>query len=240
MASRNPPWTYEELILALDLYKRRSRSLSKDSREVAELSDVLNALPIHSDRPDRARFRNHNSVYMKLSNFARLDPDYSGRGLSRGNKLERLVWDEYALDSERLRQTARALRSFSGDAVETAKGLPNVAESDGSEEGKLLLRIHRNRERNVALVRRKKERASRRSGRLTCEVCGFDFVSQYGGLGRQFIERHHLLPLAMLRPGQRTRLTDLALVCANCHRMLHRSVDPSNLDGLRATLKLAF
>lgn len=198
MASRNPPWTYEELILALDLYKRRSGSLSKDSSEVAELSDVLNALPIHSDRPDRARFRNHNSVYMKLSNLVRLDPDYSGRGLSRGNKLEQLVWDEYALDNEQLRQTAQALRSFAGGTVENGKGPPEVAETDGSEEGRLLLRIHRSRERNAALVRGKKEQASRRSGRLTCEVCGFDFVSQYGELGRRFIECHHLLPLAML------------------------------------------
>ena len=32
---------------------------------------------------------------MKICNFLRFDPDYQGKGLERGGKLEKIVWDEY-------------------------------------------------------------------------------------------------------------------------------------------------
>ena len=74
---RNPPWEADELILALDLYLRHGQLDDTDSR-VVEVSRVLNTLPIHSTRPDAARFRNPNGVAMKLANFAALDPAYVG------------------------------------------------------------------------------------------------------------------------------------------------------------------
>ena len=55
-----------------------------------------------------------------------------------------------------------------------------------------------------------------------CRVCGFRFDKRYGKLGEEFAEAHHLVPLGKLRGQTRTRLEDLATVCANCHRMLHR------------------
>jgi 5-methylcytosine-specific restriction protein A len=61
---------------------------------VIELSELLKALPIHAHRPDAEKFRNPNGVSMKLSNFLRFDPSYQGKGLPRGNRLEREVWDE--------------------------------------------------------------------------------------------------------------------------------------------------
>ena len=36
-----------------------------------------------------------------------------------------------------------------------------------------------------------------------------------------FIECPHTLPLRDLKPGMRTRLADLSLLCAKCHRMVH-------------------
>jgi predicted HNH restriction endonuclease len=78
------------------------------------------------------------------------------------------------------------------------------------------------RERDPELVRRAKEKAMNESGRLACLVCAFDFATVYGDVGKGFIERHHLLPLAELMAEHLARLRDLALVCSNCHRMLHR------------------
>jgi 5-methylcytosine-specific restriction enzyme A len=49
--ARNPPWTFDELILTLDLYIRVPNArASKRDPALAELSDVLRALPIHGDR----------------------------------------------------------------------------------------------------------------------------------------------------------------------------------------------
>jgi 5-methylcytosine-specific restriction protein A len=63
------------------------------------------------------------------------------------------------------------------------------------------------------------------NGRLVCEVpnCGFDFLSRYGTLGEGYAQVHHKLPLsAAPKEGRKVRLQDLAVVCANCHAMIHR------------------
>jgi len=233
---RNPPWTRDELILALDLYFRH-RPSSQEDPEVIALSDLLNALPIHSERPDAEHFRNPNGVYMKLGNFMSIDPAYEGAGLRRGNRLEQIVWDEFAGDRERLRAAAEAIRAaVAAPEKRWADAIVEEAEYD-APEGRVLYRVHRSRERNAALVRRRKQLALEKDGRLACEVCGFDFSERYGALGDGFIECHHTIPVSQLKPGDRTRLQDLALVCANCHRMLHRGGEKLTSDALRGRLQ---
>jgi 5-methylcytosine-specific restriction protein A len=79
--SRNPPWTRDELILALDLYFRLGRKHEGPSHpEVMALSKALNTLPIH-DNQQRADFRNPAGVAMKLANYLAIDPEYPGTGL---------------------------------------------------------------------------------------------------------------------------------------------------------------
>jgi 5-methylcytosine-specific restriction protein A len=233
MARRNPPWQRDELILALDLYFRhRPDTISKQHPEIAALSELLNKLPIHPDRPDAAKFRNVNGTYMKLCNFLALDPDYQGKGLEAGGRLEREVWAEFALDRARLALVAEAIRR-SYLAVEPA----SVGEKEEEEvfpEGKVLYRLHRVRERDPQLVHHAKQKAMDEKGKLACVACTFDFASVYGAVGLGFIECHHLLPLAELTQARLSRLADLALVCSNCHRMLHRKRPWLSLDQLSA------
>jgi hypothetical protein len=113
--------------------------------------------------------------------------------------------------------------------VEVMPGVPvgevaraGLSDADSVAEGRELLRLHRTRERSRRLVARKKRSVLSARGRLACEVCGFDFAAEYGRLGEGFAECHHTLPLGQAAGERRTRLSDLAVVCANCHRMLHR------------------
>ena len=55
-----------------------------------------------------------------------------------------------------------------------------------------------------------------------CEVCGFDFEKIYGELGKDYIEVHHRTPLFVNDVEQEIHMTDLACLCSNCHRMIHR------------------
>ena len=119
----NPPWVEEELIIALDLYLRVGSPGAKHPA-VVELSRVLNALPLHAERPDADRFRNPNSVGLKLANFAALDPSYVGRGMSRGSKLDAQVWERYASEEDFLAAAAAAIRE--------GRELPTLAESTES------------------------------------------------------------------------------------------------------------
>ncbi len=110
---RNPPWAEEELVLALDLYLR-SGLLDDTDPAVIELSHILNALEIQTERPDADRFRNPNGVALKLANFAARDPNYPGRGMTRGGKRDIEVWERYALDEDILAATASAIREGHG------------------------------------------------------------------------------------------------------------------------------
>ena len=218
---RNPDWTRDELILALDLYFRRGRrQLDAGSREVIALSEYLNELPIHEHGQRGPAFRNPNSVAMKLGNFASIDPAHPGSGLPRGGRLDAEVFHYYAANPALLAQTATAIRN----AVQEPQ--PDFDFETGEQdfpEGRLLTRRHLARERNPTLVKRKKEAVLQATGKLSCQCCGFDFASAYGELGAGFAECHHTQPIASLKEGHRTKLEDLAIVCANCHRMLHRS-----------------
>lgn len=108
------------------------------------------------------------------------------------------------------------------------------AEDEGFLEGRLLSRLHKLRERNPIVVQKKKRETLKSTGALVCEICGFDFADFYGDLGEGYAECHHLLPLSASGPIQRTKVSDLAIVCANCHRVLHRSKIYLSIRSLRS------
>ena len=55
-----------------------------------------------------------------------------------------------------------------------------------------------------------------------CMSCGFNFEKFYGEIGKDFIEVHHVMPLAEAGTRETNPATDLVVLCANCHRMVHR------------------
>jgi len=64
--TKNPPWSRDELILALELYFRvEPTHTSEKNPEIVELSRILNSLPIHIGTDKNPNFRNPNGVYMK-------------------------------------------------------------------------------------------------------------------------------------------------------------------------------
>jgi len=141
---RNPNWTKDELILALDLYFRIDfvQPANKDL-EYAELSDLLNKLPIHPKESIQEKFRNPNGVYMKLSNFLRFDPAYSGKGLDAGSKLDEIVWNEYAQDKEKLKKIARLIRDQYSILPDRKIDQLDPDEDEEFEEGKILTKINK-------------------------------------------------------------------------------------------------
>ena len=221
--ARNPKWTRDELILALDLYFKVSPlHTSEKHPDIIALSNFLNKLPIHAKTEIEENFRNSNGVYMKLCNFLRCDPSYSGTGLKSGSKLDQVIWDEFALDQKNLGMVAAAIKN-NATLLEAPKTVAEeqLQEDEEFAEGRVLARTHNIRERNGLLVKKKKRETLTNSGKLVCESCGFDFAAKYGKIGYGFAECHHNKPVSELKPGEKTRLTDLAILCANCHRMIH-------------------
>jgi predicted HNH restriction endonuclease len=67
-----------------------------------------------------------------------------------------------------------------------------------------------------------------------CYCCKFDFGIFYGELGEGYIEAHHLKPISEYgKNGAKVTVDDIRLVCANCHRMLHRGLSLRDVDDLK-------
>ncbi len=102
----------------------------------------------------------------------------------------------------------------------------------GGTEGRRRLVYHLQRERNRTVVKAKKKQATS----LDCEICGFSFGEVYGSVASGYCEAHHLIPLGEVENTTETRLEDLAILCANCHRVIHLGNPPYELDEVREML----
>jgi len=217
----SPPWERDELILVLDLYFRVGARVDMRHPEIIALSGILRRLPIHPPAIRNENFRSAGAVHLKLQNFLAIDPEYHGKGLTHGGRAERDVWKKFSGNKVLLAKLAKIITETANNPPEPALR-DEIAEEETFPEGRMLYRLHKMRERNVRLVRKLKDRWLSKHGTLSCQVCGFDFQKTYGELKRGYIECHHNIPLSELSAESRTRLGDLALVCPNCHRMLHR------------------
>ena len=68
--------------------------------------------------------------------------------------------------------------------------------------------------------RRIQQRAKAESNGI-CEACETDFRTLLGGLGLRALQVHHRKQLAASDKPRLTSPKDLAVVCANCHAMIH-------------------
>jgi 5-methylcytosine-specific restriction protein A len=106
---------------------------------------------------------------------------------------------------------------------------------DGELEQAKLYRQHRSIERQTSHSKKVKQLLGFR-----CMACDSDLREIYGDKADGIIEAHHLIPLSSLKDGQVVRFnprTDFAVLCPNCHRVIHRLADPSDLEALRSLLR---
>ncbi|MFE4249785.1 HNH endonuclease [Streptomyces sp. NPDC056910] len=218
-SSRNPDWTRDEIILACDLAMANGwKRLESSDPRVIKLSALLQTMPIHPEDVRTEQFRNPNGVARKTVDITCRHPDYRGKP-TNGNALDAEVMNDFLT-----RPTEMAQRIRDGLTMGEFQNLPSEAEEEddySAPEGQLLIRRHRSRERDKALRKRKIDAGLRQGHHLACEACGFDFEATYGPRGAGYIECHHIVPLHEAGEG-RTKLHDLALICANCHRIIHR------------------
>lgn len=71
-----------------------------------------------------------------------------------------------------------------------------------------------------------------------CAVCQRDFSKLLGGRGQRVLQVHHCQQLSARKVPSVTKLTDLVVVCANCHLLLHLDTNKTmTVDQLRNLLK---
>lgn len=72
---------------------------------------------------------------------------------------------------------------------------------------------------------------------VNCGVCGFKFADVYGPAAENYIQVHHLRPLASIKQEYRIDpIQDLLPVCANCHAVIHLRNPPFTPAEVKAML----
>jgi 5-methylcytosine-specific restriction protein A len=220
-ARRNPDWEWDETVLACDLVAQNDwQPLPQNDQRVVELSDLLQRMSLHPVDARLENFRNENGVSRKTHNLASSARDWI-KWRSNSSQRDEEVIAQFRRDPDVMHSIAQDLRRKAID--DTPENFSEFAfYEDGSVlEGRYLLRFHIVRERNPGLRRRKIRSVLARDKSLACEACQFDFGQTYGDRGLGYIECHHVEPLH--ETGERsTNINDLALLCSNCHRMIHR------------------
>lgn len=230
-------WTEDELLLAAYwLAKNEYRYLDDTDPETIALSRILQGTSVfhpNQDRPDN--FRSPNSVSLKFRNM--LDTEVTGKAKSNGSKLDAPALKKFRTNPEVAKQQAlrllEVLSASNQGSFEPGKSLDEIA----LDEGGLLLVTHYRRERNPKLRAKKIASVLHSGGVIKCEVCDFNYEETYGERGAGYIEVHHILPLHVVGKST-TKLSDLALLCANCHRMIHNKKEWLTPNELKSLLKV--
>ncbi|SFJ14795.1 5-methylcytosine-specific restriction enzyme A [Phyllobacterium sp. CL33Tsu] len=214
----NPDWTRDETILALDLLYRFGKPLDRRHDAVAELSNLLRHSQLHPPEKRTETFRNADGVALKLQNlFSAVEP---GRGLTYSKTDFEVVADFPRSGAGKLAEIARTLRT-SLEMVDPR--LPTVDPSSATMrfvEGRWLTIRHR--QRDARLRRRLLTRA--KGTALRCEMCDFTPPEFDLPVRESFFEAHHRTPLAEAERERETKVSDMALLCACCHRLIHRLI----------------
>lgn len=177
---------------------------------------------------------------MKLMSFRSIDPLFTAagkKGLTRRNSDELIVWTLYADHLNHLDNLIANIKAAVFlDAAETGIGDEDEPEIEDCEEGRVLTRMHRFRERNRKLAADFKKRYRKRYGKLECAGCDDDFAEKYGSIADSLVDVHHTKPVHTLQPGEKTRAKDLVLLYARCHRAVHAQKRLLSIPELRRQL----
>ncbi|MDE3738585.1 HNH endonuclease [Pseudomonas resinovorans] len=212
----NPNWTREEVILALDLYHACGGQIPGPTDDrVRELSAVLRAFPYHSHAARQDSFRNPDGVAFKLQNLRSVA---TGVGLKNTSKVDREVWDEFGDDPARTHEFGNLIRQ----SIAVLDEIPLPEDEEEFSEGKAATKAHIRRERSRKL--RKETIALRlKQGGLSCDLCSTDGNKIDPAMRESIFECHHVIPLSVIGE-TKTKVQDMALLCASCHRLLHRAI----------------
>jgi 5-methylcytosine-specific restriction protein A len=215
----NPPWSRDETLLALDLYLSCGEATPSESdARVVALSKELRSLPGSKEFKKNESFRNPAGVAFKLQNLRSIS---TGRGLGNVSQMDRAVWRDLGKQRAKTIEIATLIRARSAEIGESIEAVDD--EEEEFLEGRLLTRMHRLRERSPKLrTRLLKERQA--TNQIRCDACDAQPPANLPfEIHTAMFEAHHVQPLS--ETGQTvTRLRDVALLCASCHRLIHRLI----------------
>jgi len=229
-------WTREEYILALELYLKYPKSApSKSDPILLEYSRLMRSLHPPSAASDPS-FRNENGVYLRLMNFRAVDPYWTSQGkvgMTSGKTGKcKEIWEEFEGSHEIVFELATQIKTeITAGSIISKELMPVDSDQKSAQEGKWVLAKHFRRERSPVLRKKKLYEQMTQKGLNYCEACNQD-GSDYNCEPEKILEVHHTVPLHKNAAEVETKLSDLQILCANCHKAVHALGLPSDAQEI--------
>ena len=213
----NPNWSKDETILALNLFFEFNQNIpGPNDEKIIELSKLLRKYPFHSIEARKSSFRNPDGVAFKLQNIRQVA---TGKGFGNFSKMDKLVWNEYGDKVSFVKTLAEKIRN----GIEIIEKDIEIEDTDEYfKEGRIITALHKRRERS-SLLRNKKIELLKKNKQIYCEICGLKPYIKDEKLIYSIFECHHIHLLSDTNETI-TELKDIAFLCCNCHKILHKII----------------
>lgn len=173
-------------------------------------------------------------------------------GVTRSDPFDQLksIWDSFALECSQRQPRGTSPEERWNNTINTAEmavslvlcllEIEEISDNPdefenagilaffGESEGRKVIKTVNTYERS-----RKNRAACLAEHGYSCASCGLNFGRIYGERGAGYIEVHHREPVSLMgEPRPLNPKHDLVPLCANCHRMVHRSWPPMSPEDL--------
>lgn len=206
-----------------------------------QLTEVMHQLPewsnINSAFEETSSAQWNESLGLVLSNIDSLSAESENLILKCIKLMDLFCQDQerqQRLKTRSKQKRQKKQRKQSSEVKPDSLLPPSTQSDDGKlEEGAL---------RQISLTKRERNPEARQKCLAhygyKCQGCSFDFEAYYGPAGREYIEVHHLNPIAA---SDGTHDIDpvvgLVPLCSNCHSIIHRAgtdvLHPISLEKLK-------
>lgn len=127
------------------------------------------------------------------------------------------------------REDVKILSTINSSSSTKNSDETSVSDDPFAFEGERKIELHLKIERDRTLRQKKINEFLKEHGELFCELCEFNFKKVYPFLTKDIIEIHHIVPLSSLNSSTKIVLSDLMLLCSNCHFAIHQGDAETNL-----------
>ena len=176
----------------------------------------MNKLPIHSFELRKDNFRNPDGVSFKLQNIRSVA---TGKGLDNTSKMDKSVWEDFQNNREEVTTISTNIKNGIIQFEEHDELGSEIDDNETFSEGKIITAIHKRRERSPKL-RKELIKKRRASNSIFCDICSVSTLFNSPIEDTAFFECHHINLLSQTGV-VKTKINDVAFICANCHRALH-------------------
>jgi len=228
---RQPNWTVNEVIIAVDTYFEIGdvKDINSNNPLVIELSELLKALPIHKNKDNT--FRNVASIEMNLKCIASLDENakYSMRTTTI---LQGEVYNYYREKKMYLHKIANAIKACLPLPFDYYEPL----DSHNLMMGNILYLYHLYLENKTKTSRTLTEDFYNRR-KSNCACCGIDLSLFFGEKGFELIEQHYTEEIINYHNNMDILPGKFTALCPACHKLAHSSPDLFQLSNLKNIVK---